>query len=92
MFKQLKREAGVNTTQRPFQIVPMSEEIFPVAENILFQHARTFQIGSIDALHLAIVKRLSIHSSVTMVTSDQSMQKVCERLSIPVYDPENEEI
>lgn len=89
VFKQLKREAGINSTHRPFQIVPFSEEVFPLAQSILFEHARVLQIGSLDALHLAMVKKLQTPSVATvMVTSDQSMQKVCDRLAIPMYDPE----
>jgi predicted nucleic acid-binding protein len=91
VFKQLKREAGVNSTHRPFQVVPFSEEVFPLAESILFEYARVLQIGSLDALHLAMVKRLQVSlSAVVMVTSDQSMQKVCERLGMLVYDPETD--
>ncbi|RKZ46811.1 MAG: hypothetical protein DRR16_33920 [Candidatus Parabeggiatoa sp. nov. 3] len=59
-----------------------------MAQTILFHHARTFQIGSLDALHLAIFKTLP--PSPILVTSDQSMQKVCEQLSISFYDPEIE--
>jgi len=90
IFKQLKKDARFNTTNHPFQIIPISEEVFFVAQNILFHHARTFQIGSYDALHLAIFKNLSLEPSPIFVTSDQSMQKVCEQLSISFYDPEIE--
>jgi hypothetical protein len=50
------------------------------------QHAHTFAIGSNDALHLAILQQLPFKA--VMVTSDHSMQQVCERLQIPFYDPE----
>jgi hypothetical protein len=46
-----------------------------------------FAIGSNDALHLAIVKKLPL-DKVIMVTSDQSLQKVCEQTQVPFYDPE----
>ena len=90
IFKQLKKDARINTTTHPFQIIPLSEEVFSVAQTILFHHARTFQIGSLDALHLAIFKTLPPELSPILVTSDQSMQKVCEQLSISFYDPEIE--
>jgi predicted nucleic acid-binding protein len=89
-FKQLKKDASFKTAHRPFQIIPLSDGIFPVARDILFNQARVFQIGSIDALHLAIVKNLPSKPSIVIVTADKSMQKVCERLSIPFYDPETE--
>jgi len=90
IFKQLKKDARFNTTNRPFQIIPICEEVFSVAQNILFHQARTFQIGTYDALHLAIFQKLSLEPSPILVTSDQSMQNVCKQLSIPFYDPEKE--
>lgn len=88
IFKQLKKDARFNTAHQPFQIIPISEQVFPVAQNILFHHARIFQISSSDALHLAFIKQLPLDPSPILVTSDQSMQKVCEQLSISFYDPE----
>jgi predicted nucleic acid-binding protein len=82
------REYGSDAKKRPFQVIPIPDDTFMFAENILFQHAFTFDIGSNDALHLAIVKKLQLHLSPILVTSDNSMQKVCERLSISFYDPE----
>ncbi|HDN26636.1 MAG TPA: PIN domain-containing protein [Thioploca sp.] len=90
IFNHLIKDARFNATNRPFQIIPVSDEVFSVAQTILFHHARTFQIGTYDALHLAIFKNLSVEPSPILVTSDQSMQKVCEQLSIPFYDPEIE--
>ena len=88
VFNHLIKDARRDTTNRPFQIIPVSEEVFSVAQNILFHYARTFQIGSFDALHLAIFKKLVLEPSPILVTSDQPMQKVCEQLSISFYDPE----
>ena len=91
LYKRLDKDVGpTEDTNRPFQMVVVPEGTFQLAKNILLQHAYTFRVETTDALHLAIVKRLSRHSLVKMVTSDQSMQRVYERLSIPVYDPENE--
>jgi hypothetical protein len=64
------------------------DNIFRMAENILLQHALTFDISSNDALHLAIVNKLQLQPTPILVTSDNSMQKVSELLSIPFYDPE----
>jgi hypothetical protein len=92
VFNHLIKDARFNTTNHPFQIRPVSDEVFSVAQNILFHHARTFQIGSFDALHLAIFGKLklSLEYSPILVTSDQSMQNVCKQLSISFYDPEIE--
>lgn len=79
-------EIETNTTTRPFHVMTMQKEIFSLAKHILVQNAHTFAIGSNDALHLAIIQNLALET--VMVTSDKSMQKVCERLQIPFYDPE----
>jgi len=86
----LRRNTGVNHTNRPFQLVPLPADAFRLAENILLQHAATFDIGSNDALHLAIVKQLPLTPGPILVTSDHSMQKIGERLGIAIYDPEME--
>jgi len=92
IFQRLRKDAaGKNTPNRPFEIIPIPEKGFRLAENILFQYARIFQISSNDALHLTIVKEVPSPFSSLLVTSDKSMQKVCERLCIPFYDPEIEE-
>ncbi|OAD19489.1 hypothetical protein THIOM_004871 [Candidatus Thiomargarita nelsonii] len=87
IIKLIKKQASTEeTTIHPFQIVSVSIEIFSLAENILLQYARRFSIGTNDALHLAILQTLN-HQAI-MVTSDGSMQHVCERLQIPFDDPE----
>ncbi|TGO03075.1 hypothetical protein PN36_13410 [Candidatus Thiomargarita nelsonii] len=87
IIKDIERNTTTEeTTIRPFQLVAMPVEIFSLTKDILLQQANTFAISSNDALHLAILQQ--IPSKVVMVTSDVSMQKVCERLSIPFYDPE----
>jgi predicted nucleic acid-binding protein len=75
-----------NHTIRLFKLIAIPEEIFLLAKRILVQHAHTFAIGSNDALHLAILQTLNIQA--IMVTSDVSMQHVCEDLQIQFYDPE----
>jgi predicted nucleic acid-binding protein len=66
---------------KPILISPLT-----LIESILLQYARRFSIGTNDALHLAILQTLN-HQAI-MVTSDGSMQHVCERLQIPFSDPE----
>jgi len=92
LYQRLDKDMGKNKdTNRPFQIIEMPDGVFQLAKNILFQYAYSFRVESADALHLAIVKKLQTQSSsITMITSDKSMQKVCEHLGIPFYDPEIE--
>lgn len=69
-----------------FKIVPVSEASFKLAVNIIMEEAKTASIGSNDALHLAIVKKLL--AQPIMVTLDHPMQNVCKRQTIPFFDPE----
>jgi len=82
----LRKDIGINTTTRPFEMVELPNNVFRLAETILLEKAK-FAIGSNDALHLAIVQKLPL-DKVIMVTSDQSLQKVCEQTQVPFYDPE----
>jgi len=84
-------DVELNGKNRPFKIIPIHEEAFRLAESLLLQYALSLDISSNDALHLAIVEKLQSQFSAILVTSDNSMQKVCERLSIPFYDPETDE-
>jgi predicted nucleic acid-binding protein len=92
LYQRLDKDMGKNKdTNRPFQIIEMPDGVFQLAKNILFQYAYSFRVESNDALHLAIVKKLQTESSsITMITSDKSMQKVCEHLGIPFFNPEIE--
>ena len=83
----LKKDIGISTTNRPFEMVAMPKSAFRLAETILLENAQ-FAISSNDALHLAIVKKLL--DTPIMVTSDKSLQNVCERIQITFYDPEIE--
>ena len=69
-------------------MVELPDNVFRLAETILLEHAK-FAISSNDALHLAIVKKLPL-DKVIMVTSDQSLQNVCEPAQVPFYDPEQD--
>ena len=92
IFKRIRRDSGItDTSTRPFRIISMPDGAFRLAQNILLQQACTYQIGSNDALHLAIMKQFDINeNSFIMVTSDQSMKSVCEKICTPVYDPEKD--
>jgi predicted nucleic acid-binding protein len=85
----LKKDLGINTTIHPFEVVSMPEGVFRLAELILLKNAQ-FAISSNDALHLAIVQKLSLQYTPQMVTSDNSLQRVCDVMKITFYDPEIE--
>jgi predicted nucleic acid-binding protein len=74
------------TSNCPFYLIAFPENIFLLAKDILLKYSDIYAIGSNDALHLAIIQNLALEA--VMVTSDNSMQKVCERLTISFYDPE----
>jgi len=82
LYQRLDKDIGENKeTNRPFQLVPIPDGAFQLAKN--------FRVESADALHLAIVKKLSLYQPI-MVTSDKSLQKVCESIQMSFYDPEME--
>ncbi|MCK5521768.1 MAG: type II toxin-antitoxin system VapC family toxin [Thiomargarita sp.] len=62
MLKHLRKDVCAQV--RPFTLIFMSDGLFHLAENILLQYALTFDIGSNDALHLAIVKKLPFEAKV----------------------------
>jgi len=82
----LYQRLGKDIDGEIFKIVPVSEASFKLATEIILEDAKTSSIGSNDALHLAIVKKLP--AQPVMVTSDHSMQNVCKRQAIPFFDPE----
>jgi predicted nucleic acid-binding protein len=84
----LKKDISRNRiTTRPFQILAMPDNAYRLAEIILLEHVQ-FAISANDALHLAIVQSLPSQPEAVMVTSDHSLQRVCERTQISFYDPE----
>jgi len=68
-------------------MVAMPDNANRLAEIILLEHVQ-FAISANDALHLAIVQSLPSQPATIMVTSDHSLQKVCERTQTSFYDPE----
>jgi predicted nucleic acid-binding protein len=86
IYEALKKIAHAHSPH--FELVFMPEEIFKVAHEILLTYAKTYDIGSHDALHLAIVKNLEF--SAVMVTSDNSLCIVCQQMKVEFYNPESE--
>ncbi len=86
LLDRLKKDAHTAADSH-FQIAVMPDGVFHAAEAILRQYAfeAKISIGSFDALHVAIVKKLS--APPVMVTWDKPMQQVCEKLGIELYNP-----
>jgi len=88
IITHLRKDIGTNPTSRPFEMLELPDNVFRLSETILLEHAK-FAIGSNDALHLAIVKKLPLYQPI-MVSSDKPLQRVCESLQMSFYDPEME--
>jgi predicted nucleic acid-binding protein len=83
----VRQQIGVNGETKPFIMVDIPKEprdVFRLAEQILLDHS-AFAIGPNDALHLAIVQKLP--TKPIIVTSDNAMKQVCERIPILFFDP-----
>ncbi len=89
LARLVRHDTGTDTKKRSFAKILMPDGSFRLAENTLLQYAYTSDISSNDALHLAIVKKLHTHFPViVLVTSDNSMKHICEKLEISCYDPQ----
>lgn len=88
--KSLRVDIGSSDNKnRPFIMVPFPDMLFVSAERVLLSYADTFQVGTNDGLHIAIVLTLQqSFPDIVMVTSDNSVQRVCERVGVTFYDPE----
>ncbi|MDM8515258.1 type II toxin-antitoxin system VapC family toxin [Desulfobacterales bacterium HSG16] len=88
ILDRLKKDIHEKADSR-FQVIKMPVGVFRAAEIILRQYSMESRIGigSLDALHVAIVTKLPSLSPV-MVTWDKAMQRVCEKLEIEVYSPD----
>ncbi len=93
LAERYRRDITIQDNQRrPFRMVDTSVKVFRAAENILLKNAAKSNIGSKDGLHLAIMLELqNVYPEIIMVTSDSSMQAVCERISLAYYDPETDQ-
>ena len=87
VIESLRRNIGKNNQIRSFQMIPISDNIFQLAEAILLENLAS-NIQTNDALHLAIVKNLE--SQAIMVTSDGAMENVCSQIDVESYNPETE--
>jgi len=71
-----------------FEITHIPTEAYNKAQELLINNPES-KFGSNDALHLAVVYNLhQINSGFTMVTFDEPMQRICQRIGLDFYDPE----
>ena len=88
ILKAVRRNIGSPASNRIFEIQALPPSTFRKAEAILLQYGPKYAISSNDSLHLSIGGALSVTTGSVMVTSDQSMQLVCQAEDIIFYDPE----
>ena len=91
VVKRVRRDTGIKSTTRPFTMIAIPNNSFKRAESILIKYASQYNVGSNDVLHLAAVENAQLEfNDVTFVTSDVSLQHVCNKIEILYYDPEKE--
>ena len=65
----------------------MNENIIGQAHRLIERHGSSRNVGSIDMLHIALVKCTAIEM-LTMVSSDGVVKNVCISENINLFDPE----
>lgn len=90
LIDQMIRDIGATERHR-FQLIPAQDGIFRTARALMIEHAHKYELGTNDALHIAMAKTLN--PSVIMVTSDGGkragkMKGVCAEMGLEVFDPE----
>lgn len=75
-----------------FQIISMPKGVFRAAEIIVQQYAieNKLGIGSMDALHLAIVQKSDLDLPIIMVSSDKALLNACKKMEIEYINPQDE--
>ncbi len=90
IIDQLQHDIGTTPRHR-FQLVSTQEGVFRYARALMTKYAKNYELGTNDALHIAIAKTLT--PVVIMVTSDGGknlgkMKGVCAKIGLEVLDPE----
>lgn len=67
--------------------IEMNEKVVQQAHNLIECYGMAKDVGSIDMLHVALLKSSSIESLI-MVSSDRVVKNVCDLESIACFDPE----
>jgi hypothetical protein len=81
---------SAENSSRPFTAVDIPPGMFKRAEAVLLTYAAA-DIGTIDALHIAIAERLRLlYTDLALVTSDRGMLFVCKDLGLATLDPKNQ--
>lgn len=71
--------------------IPMNETIVMQAHLLVERYGRSKSVGSLDMLHIALVKCSTIEL-LTMVSSDNGIKNVCAGENIHLFDPEKQAI
>ena len=68
--------------------VDMSESVISQAHKFIERYGTINNVGSIDMLHIALVKA-SLIESLIMVSSDRVVKNICNTENIKTFDPED---
>lgn len=92
ILSRILMQLKADISSAPFESldIPMSEIITTQAQKLILNHGEDYNVGSMDMLHIALVKNSTIET-MTMVSSDRGMKNICEREKIDIFDPEKVE-
>ena len=89
IFKKLRK--SVEDSDLQMDTTPLTANVLVMAQKLTYKYGIQKQkIDSLDAVHLALVLQLSTKKlqSVTLITSDEGMIRICEKENIETFNPE----
>ncbi len=83
----LKKDISTVSSSKSFEMIRMPSGVFKAAEVMLQTHAidRQISIGSLDALHLAIMVKLDV--LLIVVSFDKPLLRACEVMGMEIFEP-----
>jgi hypothetical protein len=69
----------------------MDENTVIKANKLIEHYGITYNVGSLDMLHIALVKQSTINNLI-MVSSDRGVKTICQKETITIFDPQSIEI
>lgn len=90
LVERLRRDINASSQKstRPFTAVALPDGCFRRGESLLLNYP-SVDIGTIDALHIAIAEKLAVeHVGLVLATSDRGMQFVCKQINLAFFDAE----
>jgi hypothetical protein len=85
-----KLRKAVTDSELHMDMTPLTAHVLVTAQKLTYKYGIQKQaIDSLDAIHLALVMDLSAinQKSVTLITSDEPMIKICENEGIAIFNP-----